>query len=92
MAFIDSVPDNKCAEQIARDNMILILFQELIFEPFLICRKRPKVPHFNDYRALLGFSTSMRGAVSSLKNGGYENGMNSVDLFQIIIEKLPADI
>jgi hypothetical protein len=31
-----------------------------------------KVPHFNDYRALLGFYTSLRSAVSSLKNGGYE--------------------
>ncbi|XP_045029733.1 uncharacterized protein LOC123472386 [Daphnia magna] len=52
----------------------------------------PKVPHFNDYRALLGFSTSLRGAVSSLKNGGYENELNSGGLLEIILDKLPADI
>jgi hypothetical protein len=52
----------------------------------------PKVPHFNDYRALLGFSTSLRGAVSSLKNGGCENGLNSGGLLEIILKKLPADI
>jgi hypothetical protein len=52
----------------------------------------PKVLYFNDYRALLGFSTSLCGAVSSLKNGGYENELNSGGLLEIILDNLPADI
>ena len=52
----------------------------------------PKVTHVYDYRAILGFSTSLRGAVSSLKNGGYEHELNSGGMLEIILEKLPADI
>jgi hypothetical protein len=67
--------------------------------PYLISRTYiqtildlPKVTHVNDYRAIQNFSTSLRGAVSSLKNGGYENELNSGGMLEIILDKLPAEI
>ena len=48
--------------------------------------------HFNDYRVILNFSTSLRGAVSSLKNGGYENELNSGWMLEIILDQLPVEI
>ena len=49
----------------------------------------PKVNN-NDYKTLLKFSQTLNGAVSSLKNGGYEHELKASGLLELILAKLPA--
>lgn len=51
----------------------------------------PKV-NSNDYKGLLKASQSINGAVSSLRDGGFHNELQSSSLLDIIVTKLPLDI
>jgi hypothetical protein len=46
----------------------------------------------NDYKALLKFSQTVNGAVSSLKSGGYQHELESSGFVSIISSKLPPEV
>ena len=52
----------------------------------------PRVSHLNDYPALLSFSSALRGAAASLRNGGYEAELTTGSLLELVLDKLPGEI
>ena len=52
----------------------------------------PKVVDVNDYKNLLAFSTNLRGAVSSLRNGGFGAEVELSGWLEVITEKLPSNL
>ena len=52
----------------------------------------PKLTHLSDYKSSLNFSTTLRGAVASFRNGGYEHELSAGSLLEGIVEKLPLPL
>jgi hypothetical protein len=46
----------------------------------------------NDHKTLLKFSQTLNGAISSLKNGEYEQDLLSSALLETVLSKLPAEL
>ena len=46
----------------------------------------------NDHKPLLKFSQTLNGAISSLKNGEYEQDLLSSALLETVLSKLPAEL
>ena len=52
----------------------------------------PKITSFGDYKTVLNFETTLRGAAASLKNGGYEFELKAGVLLESVVEKLPSEL
>lgn len=52
----------------------------------------PKISSFDDYKTVLNFETTLRGAAASLKNGGYEFELKAGGLLESVVEKLPSEL